>query len=191
MTDDRPPATAERADDGRWIVRFERHLRHAPPKVWRALTESEHLAHWLPCDIVGDRRPGAPIRLVFWPPQIEKYGIDSPELPGQIRTWDPPHVFEWTWDTDVLRWELEPTDDGTRLTFTTWLGPDPEGTANAAAGYHVCLDQLTELLDSGTAGPLVEADAHVEPLQRAYRAALAAADEQLPETAPADRPAPG
>ncbi len=30
--------------------------------------------------------------------------------------------------------------------------------ANTAAGYHVCLDHLVELLDTGSAPPLVDAD---------------------------------
>ena len=55
------------------------------------------------------------------------------------------------WDTDVLRWELVPDGDGTVLTFTTWFGePDRAGAANAGAGYHVCLDHLVELLDTGS-----------------------------------------
>ena len=49
---DRPLATAALHDDA-WMVRFERHLAHPREKVWRALTESEHLRAWLPCDIVG------------------------------------------------------------------------------------------------------------------------------------------
>ena len=47
-------------------VEFVRHLRHSPEKVWRALTESAHLADWFPADIVGERRAGAGIELTFW-----------------------------------------------------------------------------------------------------------------------------
>ena len=55
---------------------------------------------------------------------------------------------------------LEPTSEGTLLTFTTWLGPDqPAGTTGTAAGWHVCLDQLVDLLDRGSVEqPLVDAD---------------------------------
>jgi uncharacterized protein YndB with AHSA1/START domain len=138
-------------------IRFERDLAHAPEKVWRAITESEHLRHWLPCDIVGERTAGAVVRLVFWPDHVERYAIDEPALPGAVRVWEPPRVFEWTWDTDVLRFELRPTDTGTHLTFTTWLG-EAEGLGQTAAGYHVCLEQLRHLLDAGATGPLVDRD---------------------------------
>jgi uncharacterized protein YndB with AHSA1/START domain len=157
-----------------YVVRFERHLRHPREKVWRALTESEHLAHWMPCDIVGERRAGAQIELPFWPAHVERYGIETPTLPGVINVWDPPAVFEWAWSTDLLRWELDEADGGTRLRFTTWLGPDGKGAANTAAGYHVCLDHLIELLDTGTAAPLV--DAETGPLEGRYRTVVAAAD---------------
>jgi uncharacterized protein YndB with AHSA1/START domain len=174
-TDDRPLAVPQRTADG-WIVRFERRLAHPREKVWRALTESEHLAHWLPCDIVGERRAGAAIELPFWPAHVERYdlGDDISRLTGEIRVWDPPSVFEWTWDTDILRWELTDLGDVTLLTFTTWLAPDDSGAAKTAAGYHACLDQLQELLDTGTTvEPLVDGD--VTPLEVRYKQAVEAA----------------
>jgi uncharacterized protein YndB with AHSA1/START domain len=150
-----------------FVVRFERALNHPREKVWRAITESEHLASWMPCNIVGDRRSGADIQLPFWPDHIAKYGLDStPTLEGKIEVWDPPAVFEWWWSTDRLRWELDETPDGTLLRFTTWLGPDGQDAADAAAGYHMCLANLTVLLDTGTAPALVDAD--VTPVERQY-----------------------
>lgn len=173
MTDATEPdlGTIERTDGG-YVVRFERTLRHPPAKVWRALTESEHLAHWMPCDIVGERAAGAAIELPFWPDHVERYGIETPSLDGRIEVWDPPSVFEWWWSTDRLRWELEATDvdgaPGTVLRFCTWLGPVGKGAANAAGGYHACLDNLQLLLDTGTAPPLVDVD--VSPFEQAYTA---------------------
>jgi uncharacterized protein YndB with AHSA1/START domain len=146
-------------DGNKWVLRYERLLRHPPEKVWKALTESEHLRHWLPCDIVGERREGADLELPFWPDHVERYSISEPVLHGKIRVWDPVRVFEWTWGTDVLRWELDPTDKGTLLTFTTWLSdPASDSAGDVAAGYHVCLDQLVELLDKGSTEPLVDVD---------------------------------
>ena len=146
---------------------FVRRFRHAPEKVWRALTESEHLRAWMPCDIVGERAEGAAIELPFWPDVVEKYKIDEPVLSGTIRVWDPPRVFEWMWDTDILRWELESDGAGTTLTFTTWLGTaNTESLANNGAGYHMCLDHLEQLLDTGSAPSVAEADPSV--LEKRY-----------------------
>lgn len=139
-------------------LRFERRLAHPVDTVWRAVTERDHLRSWMPCDIVGERREGAPLRLPFWPEVLARHGFDDPGLTGEIRVWDPPRVFEWTWDTDVVRFELAPDGDGTVLTLTTWLSENDPGTAQTAAGYHVCLDHLARVLDTGAAPSVAEAD---------------------------------
>lgn len=160
--------------DGPTGLRFRRHLAHPPEKVWRALTESDQLRHWFPCDLVGDRRAGSRLELPFWPDHVERHEIAEPVVRGEIRTWDPPRVFEWTWDTDLLRWELEAVEGGTLLTLTTWVaGDDPAGAAGAAAGYHVCLEALRALLDTGTADPLVDTD--TAALRERYAAIVGAA----------------
>lgn len=164
------------------VLRWNRHLPHPPEKVWRGLTESEHLRHWLPCDIVGDRAEGATVSLPFWPDHVETYELDPAPLTGTILTWRPHEVFEWTWDTDRLRFELEARDDGTLLRFTTWIGDptghgvdgspdDASGTTSAAAGYHVCLDHLAALLaDHGPVSRLVDSDP--AGLEARYRAVV-------------------
>jgi uncharacterized protein YndB with AHSA1/START domain len=175
-------------DGDRVGLRYERRLAHPPEKVWRAITESENLRHWFPADIVGERRAGARVRMPFWPEsvehgaaELEAAGVDLDDaiLPGEIRSWDPPRLFELIWgdrDSDLLRFELEPEGTSTRLVFTTWLGaPGPGGHAGTGAGYHVCLDALEELLDTGSV--TVPADLDTGPLQEKY-AALTARSEQ-------------
>ena len=144
-------------------LRFERHLAHPPERVWRAITDSDQLQHWLPTDIVGERRAGASIQLPFWPAVVDKYGIADHTMSGRILTWDPPHTFSWMWDRDTLIFELHPTDTGTRLVFTTWVVDTTAGVDKTAAGYHVCLDQLVALLDTDDPPPFVDQDpTHLE-----------------------------
>jgi hypothetical protein len=87
-------------------------------------------------------------------------------------------VFELRWgdsdgSADLLRFELQPDGAGTRLLFTTWVGePGPAGHAGTAAGYHVCLDALEELLDTGAADSVAAVD--TEPLRVRYGALLGA-----------------
>src|SRR5215470_16023824 len=59
--DDAGPGTLTRQGD-RWTLTFTRRLAHPREKVWRAVTEPEHLATWYPQEIVGERRAGAPLR---------------------------------------------------------------------------------------------------------------------------------
>lgn len=139
-------------------LRFERLLSHSPERVWRALTASDQLQHWLPVDIVGERREGADIQLPFWPDVVDKYQIADATLPGRIVTWDPPNTFAWQWDRDMLIFALHPTDTGTRLVFTTWVVDTSAGVDQTAAGYHVCLDQLMQLLDTDAPQPFIDRD---------------------------------
>ena len=100
---------------------------------------------------------------------MEKYELDETPLTGRIEVWEPPAVFQWTWGGDILRFELIPTDGGTTMTFTTWLeAPDLDGAADAAGGYHVCLDQLRALLDTGSVPSLEESDAAARRLEPEY-----------------------
>ena len=128
---------------------YVRTLRHPVEKVWRAVTERDHLHAWLPVDIVGERREGAELQLPFWPEVTEAMGFEDPGHTGQIRVWDPPRVFEWTWDRDVVRIELEEQGHGTLLRLTTWVVDLTAGIDRTGAGYHVCLDHLARLLDTG------------------------------------------
>jgi uncharacterized protein YndB with AHSA1/START domain len=147
-------------------LRFVRELAHPIDKVWSAITEREHLRSWMPCDIVGERREGASLRLPFWPEVLDKHGFDDPGLTGTVRVWDPPRTFEWSWDTDVVRFELAGDDRLTVLTLTTWLSGKDAGPAQTAAGYHVCLDHLAQVLETGSAASVVTTDPG--PLERRY-----------------------
>jgi uncharacterized protein YndB with AHSA1/START domain len=59
-----PHGMLERAGN-RWQLRFTRDLHHPPEKVWRSITEPEHLAAWFPSDIEGERAVGAVLRFPF------------------------------------------------------------------------------------------------------------------------------
>ena len=126
------------AADGRHRLRFVHDLSHPPEKVWRALTEPEHLSTWFPQDIVGPRAAGAALRFVS--------RDDGSEFAGAMVTFDAPRVLEFLWGDDRLRFELSPTADGTRLTFTDTFTELGKG-ARDGAGWHECLDRLGAALD--------------------------------------------
>ncbi len=164
MTD--PSTMAAVHDDGpRLVARFERSLPHSPAKVWRALTESEHLHHWFPADIVGERRPGAAVDIVFWPEVVAEHGIEEPVTPGRIVAWEPTSHLELTWEEDVIRFELAAVDGGTHLTLTVVLA---DHHADGATGYHVCLDALVADLEGN---PILHR-VHDDALEARYRSAI-------------------
>lgn len=133
----------EHRDDGRWQLRFTRRLAHPPEKVWRALTEPEHLAVWFPTTIEGERARGAPLRFAH------RDGA-APAVEGEMLAYDPPRLLELRWGGDeTLRFELRPEDGGTVLTLVNAF--DEVGkAARDAAGWHACLDVLRHHLDGAT-----------------------------------------
>jgi uncharacterized protein YndB with AHSA1/START domain len=124
-------------------LRFTRRLAHPPAKVWRAITEPEHLKAWFPDTIVVEEwSVGAPLRFE---------GFD-----GEVLAFEPPAMLEFRWGTDVIRLEVEPDGDGTRLTLLDTL-EELGKAARDGAGWHTCLDQLEHHL-AGTTPPWSPSD---------------------------------
>ena len=82
-------------DADRYGLRYERRLRHPPERVWRALTESDALRHWMPADMVGERRAGADLVFPFWPAHVERFGIPAEQaaLTGRMPAADKDDVM--------------------------------------------------------------------------------------------------
>lgn len=140
--------TLATTDDGRYALRFERRYAHPPEKVWRAITEAEHLRAWFPAVVDFDLRPGATLRFLPTAEQVRRYGMTEDQAAtGEITRVDPPHLLEYTWGAEVLRWEL--TADGVggcRLVFTN-VFDDRAMAAPAAAGWHAGLEVVAAQLD--------------------------------------------
>src|SRR3982751_1393194 len=74
-----------------WTLVLVRDLRHAPAKVWKALTEPEHLREWAPFD--SDRSLGA-----AGTAKLTTVGAPSPHVTeGQVKRADAPKLLEFTW----------------------------------------------------------------------------------------------
>jgi uncharacterized protein YndB with AHSA1/START domain len=131
--------TLEQTDGGPRL-RFARRLPHPPEKVWRALTEPEHLQAWFPDTIVvEDWTPGAPLRF-----EHPDFSFD-----GEVLAVEEGSLLEFSWGPDVLRFELRPDGDGTLLVLMDTLETVGKA-ARDGAGWHVCLDRLEHHLN-GTA----------------------------------------
>jgi uncharacterized protein YndB with AHSA1/START domain len=129
--------------EGRWALRFTRHLSHPIDMVWRALTEPEQLQAWFPDRLVGDLTvPGAALRFE------SDEGAFAP-FEGRVIAVKPPVLLEITWGTDTLRFDLEADGPGCTLTLTDTI--DELGkAARDGAGWHTCLDFLEVALDGAT-----------------------------------------
>jgi uncharacterized protein YndB with AHSA1/START domain len=126
-----------------WSVSFTRRFDHPVEKVWRAVTEPEHLAKWFPGRVEGEFRSGAPLKFV-----VET----GDAFDGEMLMYEPPKVLEIKWGTDVLHIALQPDGDGTVMTFVDTL-TELGKAARDAAGWHECIARLFAHLD-GTPRPV-------------------------------------
>lgn len=144
--------TVARKDGDQWTLVLVRELRHAPEKVWRAITDPEHLREWAPFDADGNLgTAGATVNLTT-------IGAPSPYISETtVKQADAPRLLVYNWGGGDVRWELEPNGTGTRLTL--WAGIDRRFISMGAAGWHICLDVMDHLLDGAPIGRIVGGDA--------------------------------
>jgi len=140
-------ARVEKAGD-QWTLVLVRQLRHAPERVWEAITDPSHLREWAPFD--ADRSlatAGATVKLTT----IGAPGGYASET--IITRADAPKLLEYNWGGGDMRWELEPSGDGTRMTL--WANIDRRYIAMGAAGWHICLDVMDRMLAGDPIGRMV------------------------------------
>ena len=76
----------------RYGLTLVRRLAARIQDVWAAITEPEELEAWLSTTEL-EPRPGGRIQIDFG---------DNDVVRGSVRTFDPPHVFEFTWSLGEL-----------------------------------------------------------------------------------------
>ncbi|HVZ32208.1 MAG TPA: SRPBCC family protein [Polyangiaceae bacterium] len=144
-----PAAGAEVQKDGdKWTLVLVRNLSHPPAKVWKAITEPEHLRAWAPFD--SDRNLGSV-------GTVKLTTVGAPQQPvteTQVKRADAPKALEYSWGGQDMRWELEPVGaSGTRLTL--WHNIDRRFISMGAAGWHICFDVLDRFLSGQPIGRMV------------------------------------
>ncbi len=165
MSDD----TFGSAGPDRWSVRLVRRYPHPVEKVWRAVSEPEHLQVWFPSTVELEPRVGAEVR--FGAPME-----GMPALTGEVTDWDPPHRLGFTWDTDHLRFELTPTAEGTELVLLHTFA-DRAGAASFGSGWDTCFGTLRADLAGEPAPEPTRAVTRHEELVAAFGLAAPAVDE--------------
>ncbi|MGW9629165.1 SRPBCC family protein [Agromyces sp. NPDC055520] len=144
--------TIERTADG-GIIRYDRRLAFPVDEVWSAITEPERLAEWWPpfaTDVTVDLRVGGSIAFP-WPDGDEMQTLEFTILRLEAPTLlEHSHTSPGSW----MRYELEPTPDGTRL-LATYFVPDPDMAIERGdlVGAHYGLDRLEAAL-AGNPAPV-------------------------------------
>jgi uncharacterized protein YndB with AHSA1/START domain len=156
-----PAAGAEVRKDGEnWTLVLVRELRHPPATVWHALTDPAQLREWAPFDADGSLASTGRVTL-------STVGMPKPIVSEtEVTRAEAPHLLEYRWGDNDLRWQLEPVDGGTRLTL--WHNIDRRYISMGAAGWHICLDVLARLMDGDPLGRIVGGDAMKFEWQRLH-----------------------
>lgn len=135
------PGRIRSFDDG-FEAMLERTIGHDQDTVWRMLTEPQALAQWL--------APGS-IRLRVGGRVHIDFEDSGRRIESVVRRLDPPRLIEYSWSSGdepdrPLTWELDPAENGTRLTLTLKL-PADEDLAKACAGFDAHLEMLTAAME--------------------------------------------
>jgi uncharacterized protein YndB with AHSA1/START domain len=148
------PASGARVqkDGDKWTLILVRELRHSPEKVWRALTDPAQLREWAPFDADGSLGTvGATVKLTT-------VGAPTPHVTEtKVTQAEAPSVLEYNWGGFDMKWNLEASGSGTRLTL--WTNIARPYISMGAAGWHICFDVLDHLLGGTPIGRMAGPEA--------------------------------
>ena len=147
-----PAAGAKVRKEGeKWTLILVRDLRHPPAMVWQALTDPGQLSEWAPFDADRNLATVGPVKL-------STAGMPTPQVSeSTVRRAEAPRLLEYGWGGNDVRWELEPSASGTRLTL--WHNIDRGFISWGAAGWHICFDVLERFLADESIGRIVGGEA--------------------------------
>lgn len=122
------------------VVTYKRPLPHSIDTVWKAITTNENLQKWMSnLEIIELRQHG----------KIHFNMNDGTDTYEEIAITDyaKKQVLEFEWGQDRVRFELSPTDNGSLLRLIETLQELTDHTPKDLAGWHICLDLLSDLLN--------------------------------------------
>ena len=122
-------------------------------RLWEALTEPDSLAGWFGADVEWDLTPGGTARFLGTD-DGDRHGLVDDVAPGRRLR------FRWWPDDDEeavseVSYQLDPEDEGTRLTVTerrVTPAPRPPSASASAVRWDGWDDRLTGLWLSARAG---------------------------------------
>jgi uncharacterized protein YndB with AHSA1/START domain len=138
-------ARVTQKEGDKWTLVLVKELRHSPEKVWEALTDPTHLREWAPFVVDASLGAVGTVNLTW-------VGNPTPIATKVMRV-EAPKALEY----GDMRWELEASGGGTRLTL--WTKIDRRFVSMGAAGWHIAFDVLDRLLSGNPIGCIAGVDA--------------------------------
>ncbi len=122
------------------VVMYKRLLPHSIDAVWKVITTNENLQKWMSNLEIIDLRQNGKMHFNM------NDGTDTYEEIA-ITNYAEQQVLEFEWGQDRVRFELSSTDNGSLLLLIETLQDLTEHTPKDLAGWHICLDLLSALLN--------------------------------------------
>ena len=142
MEDTGPELARLQRTDGYVEAQLTRLSWRRPDAIWRALTEPDWLAKWLAPGTI-EPWPGGEVRLDF--------ADSGTVIASRVSDFEDGRLIAFSWSREgeparPVRWRLEPSGVGARLTITV-LTPEGEDAARACAGWEAHLEMLEAALE--------------------------------------------
>lgn len=131
-------ASIQKMDD-QVIVEFERDFPVEIDLVWRMLAENQYLQKWFADLKIETLEEGGKILFDMKDGTFEEMTITSLSVPN---------VLEYTWGSDLVRFDLTPSKTGTHLIFKETISKVTDHTPKDITGWHTCLDVIDAILSN-------------------------------------------
>lgn len=138
--------------DGRHRLKFVRSFNSPIALVFAAMTQAQQVSRWAPFRPNRDLDSVGPVVLTMLDDEKEN------DLAGEVIAVEPPTLVEYTWDTDILRWEFSESPHGTTVTLYHTC-ENPKWITMVAGGWHLCLEVLDTILAGNPYPRIVGKDA--------------------------------
>lgn len=120
------------------IVQMEREFPYEIDLVWAMLADNRQLKKWFPELSIETLEEGGKILFDMTGGEYEEMTITS---------LSEPNVIEYTWDKDLVRFDLTPTASAsTHMIFKETIETVTNHTPRDITGWHICLDAIEAIL---------------------------------------------
>ncbi|WP_431813134.1 SRPBCC domain-containing protein [Kocuria sp. cx-455] len=127
--------------EGRPAIVFEREYPVAPSQLWTTVATAPAMSRWFPSRVQLNAHQGGGI-VFTGDPHMES-------STGTVTNWEPKRHWSFTWGDSEIDISVEPSGEGSKLTFIEFLEAENTAARNAA-GWHVCLHTMRSVLTGDT-----------------------------------------
>ncbi|RKQ13601.1 SRPBCC domain-containing protein [Ureibacillus endophyticus] len=127
-------------NDNGFSAVYERQYSKPVEFVWALLVNNENFKHWMDHLEITDLSKGGNINFNYndGSGKFEKF-IITDYVEGS--------VLEFEWGEDIVRFEVLPSDQGSKLVMTEFINNLTDHTPKDLAGWHVCLLRFSNLVN--------------------------------------------